>query len=187
MTQKFNPVRNKTPRASAGARAHRISNGVNPAQIKAIIGLGNPGRIYQNTYHNLGFLFIDYLKNRQLPGNRQLCKTDTHMNRSGEFVRKITKKNNLKSDEILIVHDDSDLEFGQFKLSFNRGSAGHKGVESVIKNLKTTNIWRLRIGVRKTKTVRAKASAFVLKPITAQDKKILAGVFLEITTTVLPR
>jgi len=166
----------------------------NPKQIKAVIGLGNPGRAYKNTYHNLGFLFIDYLKNCRLkaakfptkPGNYQLFKTDTHMNQSGESVKKIIKKKNLRSEEILIVHDDSDLEFGKYKLSFDRGSAGHKGVESIIKNLKTKKIWRLRIGARKIETKRIKASEFILKAISSQDKKTLADVFEKIGATALP-
>ena len=59
------------------------------------------------------------------------------MNQSGEFVAKIARKNKIKPEEILIVHDDFDIEIGNYKISFSRRSAGHNGVESIIKSLKT--------------------------------------------------
>ncbi|MEK7114725.1 MAG: aminoacyl-tRNA hydrolase, partial [Patescibacteria group bacterium] len=114
---------------------------------RLIIGLGNPGKEYEKTYHNAGFLFVDYLINSQLPiTNYKLLKTDVYMNQSGNFVKKTLKKYKIKPEEILIVHDDSDIELGKYKISFGRGSAGHNGVQSIIDALKTKNFWRLRIG-----------------------------------------
>ncbi len=151
----------------------------NPAKIKLVVGLGNPGKKYENTYHNAGRLFINHLK-KQLPiTNYQLLITDVFMNQSGEFIKKLLKKHRLKPQEVLIIHDDADIELGRYKFSFNRRAAGHKGVESVIRTLGTKDFWRLRIGIRPIRPIssRPKAAAFVLKKISAKDRKILQEVF----------
>lgn len=156
--------------------------------LKLIIGLGNPDSEYQNTYHNVGFLFVDFLGKG--------VKSEVYMNESGKFVSKEVKKAApsagkpaFKLENLLIVHDDSDIELGKYKLSFGRGSAGHHGVESIQAALKTKDFWRLRIGIRSKADLpaealpadrqvpRAKAGKFVLKKISARDKKILEGVF----------
>lgn len=164
---------------------------------KLIIGLGNPDlpadrhdKKYLNTYHNVGFLFIDFLRENYqlsitpcLPAGRnyQLLKSNVYMNLSGSFVIKAMKKNNIKPTELLIVHDDSDLIIGKYKLSFGSGAAGHHGVESIISSLKTQNFWRLRIGVRpQNEKIRQKADMFVLKKISTTNKNILKTTFAEI-------
>lgn len=169
----------------------------NTIKIKVIIGLGNPDSNYRNTYHNVGCLFIDYLASRDLAKPDKLFKSDFFMNESGAFVKKIMKKHGLKSEELFVAHDDSDIQIGRYKISFGHGSAGHKGAESIIKNLKTStkskfasdgkNFWRLRIGVRskidlpiESASRRIKAGDFVLKKISAEDKKTLEKVFDQI-------
>lgn len=152
---------------------------------KLIIGLGNPDKKYESTYHNVGFLFIDYLgKNLPMTNDKiQMIKSTEYMNNSGKFVAKEIKKSGVKPEELLIVHDDSDLEIGSYKLQLGRGAAGHHGVESVQAALKTKDFWRLRIGIRPTQkegSVRKKAEEFVLKKISAADKKILERVFEEV-------
>jgi PTH1 family peptidyl-tRNA hydrolase len=162
-----------------------------PQNIKLIIGLGNPGKEYEKTYHNVGFLAIDYLNKRQMSNVKcQMSKSDVYMNESGGFVAKTLKKRCIKPKEILIVHDDSDIEIGKYKISFGRGSAGHNGVESIIKSLKTKDFWRLRIGIRhgliqtKRGPIRKKASDFVLKKISKKDLEILEDVFKEATRKI---
>ena len=149
---------------------------VNP-RIKLIVGLGNPDREYENTYHNIGFLAIDFLAKNPLAV--KLLKSDSYMNQSGLFVRKALKKYNTKPEETLIVHDDSDIELGKYKISFGRGSAGHRGIDSIIKSLKTKKFWRLRIGIRKSQKskVRAKAGDLVLKKINRKDLEIFEKIF----------
>ena len=145
--------------------------------VKLVIGIGNPGKEYEKTYHNVGFLFVDYLDGCQMSNVKcQMSKSDVFMNQSGDFVAGALKKYRVKPEEILIVHDDSDIELGKYKLSFGRGSAGHKGAESIIKSLGAKNFWRLRIGVRPQKS-KQKAEKFVLKKITAANLKILNQVF----------
>jgi PTH1 family peptidyl-tRNA hydrolase len=152
---------------------------MNSSVFKLIIGLGNPDEKYENTYHNVGRLFIDYLeKNSTLYPKPYTLKTDVYMNESGAFVKKALKKAGAKPEEILIIHDDSDLQLGKYKFSFGHGAAGHHGIENIMTTLKTKNFWRLRIGIRPPKEkIRQKAEKFVLKKISAVDKKILEDIF----------
>jgi len=93
-------------------------------------------------------------------------------------VKKALKKYKVKPEELLVIHDDADIELGQYKISFSRNSAGHHGVDSIIKSLGTKNFWRLRIGIGKPR--RKKAEDIVLKKISRVDWEILAKVFDDI-------
>lgn len=101
------------------------------------------------------------------------------MNQSGNFVKAALKKYKIKPEEILIAHDDSDIELGKYKISFGRGSAGHNGVQSIIDALKTKNFWRLRIGIG-CELTRTKAIDLVLKKINKKDFEILSQEFKKI-------
>lgn len=152
---------------------------------RLIIGLGNPGKKYETTYHNVGFLFVDYLNeflNKPAIADCRLIKSDSYMNQSGNFIKTSLKKHKTKPEKLMIIHDDSDIELGKYKISFGRGSAGHNGVQSIIDTLKTKNFWRLRMGIgQKTKnkqqTTRIKAENLVLKKIGERDLKILEEAF----------
>lgn len=148
-------------------------------EIKIIIGLGNPGKEYENTYHNAGSLFVDYLKKYAPDAKFQILNSNAFMNEAGLFVRKSLKKYGVKPKNLLVAHDDSDIAFGKYKISFNRGAAGHKGVESVIANLGGEEFWRLRIGVRRARE-KGQASAFVLKKIGKTEREILGKTFVNI-------
>lgn len=151
--------------------------------LKLIIGLGNPEPEYQNTYHNVGALFAKYFKNLRdsqqwIPAKLLILVSEAYVNESGKFVIRELKNKNVKPENLLIAHDDSDLEIGKYKIDFGRGAAGHHGVESVQAALKTKDFWRLRIGIRPAnEKVRQKAEKFVLKKISTEDKKILEDLF----------
>ena len=101
------------------------------------------------------------------------------------LIRKILKEHGLKIEDALIVHDDSDIYMGDYKISRDRGAAGHKGVEHIMAVFGTKDFTRLRIGIRpkqKTGTERKKADEFVLKKITAANMKVLEKVFEEATS-----
>lgn len=144
-------------------------------KFKLIFGLGNPDKQYENTYHNTGHLAADLLeKNAEL--RAKISKSGAYMNESGKALKKLIKNTNIKPEEILVIQDDSDLFLGDFKLSFNRGSAGHKGIENIIQSLGTKAFWRLRVGIRPQPIKgqkRLKAESFVLKKISLKDKKLL--------------
>ncbi len=149
--------------------------------VKLVIGLGNPGARYRNTYHNVGHLAIDYFESqkenlRSQISNLQLIKTDCFMNESGAFVRAALRKRRLKPGELLLAHDDSDIALGSYKISFGRGAAGHRGVADVIAALGAADFSRLRIGVRRDRS-QGKAERFVLRRITEPDRATLEAAF----------
>ncbi len=167
-------------------------------ESKLLIGLGNPGKGYENTYHNAGHLFVDFLAEPGAKFKKEktfaylkapglvLAKTDVFMNQSGGAVSAAKKYFNLKPSEILVVHDDSDISLGSFKLSFGRGSAGHLGIASVIRSLRTNKFHRLRIGTRPSnERARKKANEFVLKKIPAGEKQILKKLFRDLIVPLL--
>ena len=114
-----------------------------------IVGLGNPGAEYDDTRHNVGARvlgeFAKQNKNKQLT----LLAPTTFMNKSGDAVGKVVKSKTAAA-KLIVVHDDLDLPFGRFKISFGRGSGGHRGVESIIKKLKMEKFIRLRVGIAPT-------------------------------------
>lgn len=151
--------------------------------IKLIIGLGNPGARYANTYHNAGLLFVQYFeKHREkltsgYPTSHFTLLTSTvFMNESGSFVAAALRKRRLKPADLILVHDDSDIALGAYKLSFGRGAAGHKGAADVIRALGTNQFSRLRIGVRRDRR-QGKAERFVLERIAAEDRAALVSAF----------
>ncbi len=184
---------------------------VNKADIKLIIGLGNPDKKYENSFHNAGFLFINHLAEKSglewkksknfeyfKVGGKILVKTTEFMNESGKAVSEAVKYfslgNAIKPEHILIVHDDSDIELGKYKLQFNRSSAGHKGVESIINALKTQKFWRLRIGIGGIKTgllarlrSRRMAGDLVLKKISPAELKKMGGIFQDAANIIFPK
>ncbi len=158
-----------------------------------IIGLGNPGIIYKNNRHNAGRIFIDWfrkyinaspwkpksklsviLSNRD---NLILAKTLVFMNNSGDAVKKVSAYYKIPSTNIIIVQDDSDIFLGKYKVSFNRGSAGHKGINSIIQNLKTKKFYRIRIGIRSPSATGIKAEKLVLRNFTPREKKVIVKIF----------
>ena len=170
-------------------------------EIKLLVGLGNPGVEYENTYHNVGQLFVDDLAGESAKFKKEkyfeyqrwrkpiLVKTLTFMNQSGVAVLAAKNYFNSKPNEILIIHDDSDISLGGFKLSFGRGSAGHQGIESIIKFLRTNKFYRLRIGIRpmqkaglpaEVRQRRTKAGKLVLKKIPTSERKVLKNLFRRI-------
>lgn len=158
-----------------------------------IIGLGNPGEKFKNTRHNAGFIVLDkFAENNNFPdfklnkkynaeisegnfGEQEvmLAKPQTFMNESGRAVQKITKPYTLDPKPlIVVVHDDIDLPLGKIKIVKDRGSAGHKGVESIVKCLGTEDFIRIRIGICPEKKP-ANAAKFVLKKFTKEEIEII--------------
>lgn len=171
---------------------------------KIIIGLGNPGKDYEKTYHNVGFLAVDFLaKNlsnsppdfggQAKSKNFKFIESDgyifikplTFMNDSGKAVLTVIRYFKAKPEEILVIHDDSDINLGKYKISFGRGSAGHRGVQSIIESLGTKNFWRLRLGIRKKSRRKTKAADLVLKKIDKKDFKLLDKVFQKSETDLM--
>ena len=132
--------------------------------IKLVIGLGNPGKKYEHTRHNIGFLVLDrlasgygaemanHLKWRahvaKAPGlGTILMKPQTFMNNSGNAVRSFLRFYKLEPARLLVIHDDLDLPFGSIRLREEGGSAGQRGMQSIISKIGTDEFARLRIGI----------------------------------------
>lgn len=126
-----------------------------------IVGLGNPGETYRGTRHNLGFRVLDELARRWRIGERDLeCNAlvgvsdramlawpQTYMNRSGYAVRCLVERHGFEATDILVVYDDIALPLAKLRMRSKGGPGGHRGMESVIRNLKTDEIARLRLGI----------------------------------------
>lgn len=167
-----------------------------------IIGLGNPGEKFKDTRHNIGFKVLDKIKeendfpdfafskkfNAQISEgilNQEktiLAKPQTFMNSSGKSAKALTQY--YKKAKLIIVHDDIDILLGKVKFSKDSGSAGHKGVESVINNLGTKDFMRLRIGIVPIKGKPKETEKFVLKKFTKKEKEIIKKIIKEISETV---
>lgn len=144
--------------------------------MKIIIGLGNPGKEYENSRHNIGFRIVEFISKEyggdfvldkksnseisevKINGPKiLLVKPQTFVNRSGEAVSKVVKSFKVsKFNDLIVVHDDLDIPFGKVKVSFGRSSAGHKGVESIIRALKSDKFYRVRIGTFNSQIVKIK-------------------------------
>ena len=142
--------------------------------MKLIIGLGNPGRKYKKTRHNVGFMFVDQLV-KELRGkftmsralycetaiiryreqNLIIIKPQTYMNLSGQSVLAVKNYYQIDIDDILIIYDDMELPSGKIRIRRSGSSGGHKGMKNVIYLLKTEEIKRIRIGIGKELAVDA--------------------------------
>lgn len=149
--------------------------------MKLFIGLGNPGKKYQNTRHNVGHQLIDILKSLDLP-QVKLATNDSHMNESGLSVQKVIHFYKLPLNNVYIIHDDLDLPVGEYRLQFDRGPAGHHGVESVIAHLGTQAFNRIRIGIGHP-SIEA-VEDYVLRPFIAEEKIIIQKTFEKIITDI---
>lgn len=162
-----------------------------------VIGLGNPGEQYQHTPHNLGFWVLDeFQKKNKFPDFKiekkleskvsegklrkekvLLVKPQTFMNSSGRAVKKIVETSNCPPEKMFVIHDDLDLSLGRIKLCFDKGAAGHKGVNSIIENLQDQRFYRLRIGIKgvglNNKNHQLKRKDVVLKKFTQSEYKIM--------------
>lgn len=160
--------------------------------MKLIVGLGNPGKEYEGTRHNIGFDVVDkYLKFKNINEGKSkfdgiyfesnvngekviFLKPQKYMNLSGEVVRKYVEYFKIKVEDILIIHDDLDQEIGKIKLKQNSSSGGHNGIKNIESNLNTKNYKRLKIGISKNKSIDTKD--FVLGKFNKSDRELIDNV-----------
>ena len=177
--------------------------------MKLIVGLGNPGKKYEKTRHNVGFMVLDCLKNElekygikswelSKKFNAEICgctinnekvvlvKPMTFMNQSGQAVQLIAHFYKLAPQDIIVVHDDKDLNLGQLKIQTDRGHAGHNGVKSIIDSIKSQNFYRIRIGIASTNENKMKDIAkFVLHKFSLFEKKKLEEMIAKAKNEIL--
>lgn len=154
--------------------------------MKLIVGLGNPGNEYSNTRHNVGFSVVDDIckkLNVNLTENKFngvfyknkdfiLAKPMTFMNNSGLFVHQIKNFYNIEISDIFVIYDDLDTELGQAKIKTKGSAGGHNGMNSIIKQLGTDEINRMKIGIGRPKDNRNIAK-YVLEKFSNYEQKII--------------
>lgn len=158
-------------------------------EARLVLGLGNPGGRYADTRHNLGFRVVDELSRRLgvRPGldvcgavwasndRIDLAMPQTYMNRSGYSARCLSERNGYAPRNILVVYDEVHLPLGRLRLRGKGSPGGHRGMESVIENLRTTAVPRLRLGIAPDEAAGAAAGRgeelpdFVLAPFSAGE------------------
>lgn len=158
--------------------------------MKLIVGLGNPGKKYEKTRHNIGFLLIDkFLGNVAWQSKPDALIYETkfgrekiifikpllYMNLSGIVVKKYLKYFKIKIEDLLIIQDDIDMPIGNYKLKNHSTSGGHNGIQSIIDNINTTDFLRIKIGVNNANNKDAKD--FVLSKFTKKEVEILNEIF----------
>lgn len=135
--------------------------------MKMIVGLGNPGKEYENTRHNVGFMVLDNWMNKhnftfdknKLNGLYSIIKYNNEdvlvlkplsfMNLSGTVIRAFMNYYKIDVNDLFVIYDDKDIALGSVKLKKNGSSAGHNGIKNIIENLKTENFKRLKVGLSK--------------------------------------
>lgn len=161
--------------------------------IEGIVFLGNPGQEYTQTRHNIGWLFADLwthdadvwknkfkgeISSLRLGSNRfQLLKPQTFMNRSGESVSQWLQFYKMSPENILAVHDDLEMDFGEAGIKKGGGLAGHNGLRSVARQLGTQEFYRFRLGI--SRPARGNVSSYVLSAFNKNEKECLQDFLME--------
>jgi len=165
-----------------------------------IVGLGNPGKKYQNTRHNAGFMAIDVLASEQnllwqksrkfsaelaLKNNQFiLVKPQTFMNNSGQAVKAIADYYKIKTENIWVVCDDIDLPLGKIRVRRKGTSGGHNGLESILGNLKSKNFSRIKVGIQTENLLNISAEKFVLANFRQKEQVIVSDQIKKVTAII---
>jgi PTH1 family peptidyl-tRNA hydrolase len=178
------------------------SMGLNRSKI--IVGLGNPGKEYDYTRHNIGFMCVDEFvkKNSEMSdwtlkknlkclestgriGETRtiVIKPTTFMNLSGEAVQSVSSFYKIPVGEILVLHDEIDIEYGQIRLRVGGSSAGHNGIKS-ISNIMGEDYGRTRIGIGPKKPASVKSEDFVLKKFSKAEQEQLPNLLIEVNAII---
>lgn len=173
--------------------------------MKAIIGLGNPGKEYEKTRHNVGFLVLNELAKRRggtFSSKRSLeseiaevmideqrvllVKPQTFMNASGRALSAVLSKYPVKLQDVVVVYDDADLPFGDVRVKASGSSAGHRGMESILSTIpKEASVSRVRVGIGRPTHPDMPLDEFVLAKWTTEEQKQLPTIIDSATEKIL--
>lgn len=175
-------------RPEIGSRLSFTTYGMNKSLL--IVGLGNPGKDYDGTRHNVGFFCLDeFAKKNEFPswvnktdmkclyamktvGDTRviLCKPQTFMNLSGEAVQAIFHFYKLSLDQVIVVYDEIDVDFGQVRMRRGGSSAGHNGIKSLTKHLGSEDYGRVRVGIGPKTPEQIDSADFVLHKFSTKEQ-----------------
>lgn len=168
--------------------------------MKLIVGLGNPGKKYEQTRHNVGFMALDSLaKELGLDWNDHkksksllakgvdaiLLKPQTFMNLSGEAVVAALNFFKLGQEDLIVIHDDLDIELGKIRCTDSSRSAGNNGVQSIIEKLGSQDFRRIRVGIKKPADSPVPAEKYVLEKFTGAELEMINKLLPEIKQKAL--
>jgi PTH1 family peptidyl-tRNA hydrolase len=178
--------------------------------MKLIVGLGNPGRIYARNRHNIGFMCLSHFAKThsirfdkkqgqartglgEIAGNKLvIARPQTGMNLSGQSVNRLVKRFDINLNDLLIIHDDLDLPLGKIRISQGSSSGGHKGIESIIRQLGSADFVRIRVGIGRPdvregsdKNKEAEIIKYVLSDFTPEEKKTITQVIPRVSEAIL--
>ena len=158
--------------------------------MKLIVGLGNPGKFYENTRHNIGFMVLDHFANTNnwrskwnalyietMVNNEKvlLIKPETYMNLSGNALIEFVNFYKINLADVLVIQDDLDLPFCTYKLKTNSSAGGHNGIKSIIDRLGSNNFARLKIGISNNKEMDTKD--YVLGHFNKEEMNLLEELY----------
>ncbi len=178
--------------------------------MKLIVGLGNPGKEYTLSRHNVGFMCVSlFAKEHRIALDRKkaharfgegevegvpvvLARPFTYMNRSGAAVKELVRKYDLKPEDLIVVHDDMDLPLGKIRIRVGGSSAGHKGINSIIAELGIEDFTRIRIGIGHPEVPEAERGEgspevidYVLGGFSRDEKQMLDKVIKRVSEAIL--
>ena len=163
--------------------------------MKIIVGLGNPGKEYEKTKHNIGFLFIEFLENKyNFSVTKKMCdslicettfegekvvfvKPQTYMNLSGNAVQKLKKWYKCDSKDIIIIYDDIDIDFETIRFRATGSGGSHNGMKNIIECLNTKDITRIRVGIGGLRHPNDDLKDFVLSRFNKEQLEKLQNTF----------
>ena len=158
--------------------------------MKLVVGLGNPGKEYENTRHNIGFMSlyhylgtVNYSKKfnaeyyeTNIDGEKYIfIKPLSYMNLSGKVVYDFVNFYKLDLSDVLVIQDDMDLEFGKIRIKINSSSGGHNGIKDIIKYLNSTSFARIKVGIAHNRNMDTKD--YVLSKFSKEELNILSNSF----------
>jgi len=178
--------------------------------MKLIVGLGNPGRKYADSIHNLGFMCVaHFARSNNIRFDKKrgkariglgkvagvevvVARPHTYMNRSGEAVSRLVRIFNISLDNLLVVYDELDLPLGKIRIRQGGSSAGHKGVESIISELGSQDFPRLRVGIGRPtvssftgEVIEEDIINYLLNKFSHEEKKALTKVLPVVNEAIL--
>ncbi|KKW32993.1 MAG: Peptidyl-tRNA hydrolase [Candidatus Uhrbacteria bacterium GW2011_GWA2_53_10] len=173
--------------------------------MKLIVGLGNPGKEYDHTRHNVGFLVLDRLAETAggtWKGKKKwqseiseieikdgvrvrLCKPQTFMNKSGDAVKALAQSEGVRAEDILVVYDEADFPFGKIAYRAEGSSAGHNGMQSILDQFPGAAIARVRVGIGRPENPLIPLEEWVLQRWSAEEAVRLPEIIDEAAKIVL--
>jgi PTH1 family peptidyl-tRNA hydrolase len=171
--------------------------------MKLIVGLGNPGRIYVNSRHNVGFKCLDFLARRHgirlskrrakskigtgdIAGlNVVLAKPQTFVNLSGEAVAQLVRNFAIPLSDLIVIYDDLDLPLGKLRIRGRGGAGGHRGMASIIALLGSQEFPRIRVGISPGQDIRElKTPDYVLSDFAPEEKTIINELYVKVSDAI---